>query len=34
LDFEAQERMKAATREADQLRLKELADLSGEAEGQ
>jgi hypothetical protein len=31
-DFEAQERMKAATREADQARLKELADLSGEGQ--
>ena len=31
-DFEAQERMKAATREADQARLKELADLSGESQ--
>ena len=32
-DFETQERMKAATREADHARLKELADLSGEPEG-
>jgi len=32
-DFESQERMKAAMREADHARLKELADLSGEPEG-
>ena len=32
LDFEASERQKAATREADQIRLKALADLSGEPE--
>ena len=32
-DFETQERMKAATREADHARLKELAELSGEPEG-
>lgn len=32
-DFEAQERQKARTREADQARLKELTNLSGEPEG-
>lgn len=32
LDFEASERQKAATREADQARLKELAEASGEPE--
>lgn len=32
LDFETSERQKAATREADQARLKELAELSGEPE--
>jgi hypothetical protein len=32
LNFEASERQKAATREADRLRLKELADLSGETD--
>jgi hypothetical protein len=30
LDFEAQERLKAASREADQKRLAELAEQSGE----
>jgi hypothetical protein len=34
LNFEVSERQKAATREADRVRLKELADLSGEPEGQ
>jgi hypothetical protein len=33
-DLEAQERQKAATREADQARLRELAEQSGEPEGQ
>ncbi len=33
LNFEMTERQKAATREADQARLKELAELSGEPEG-
>jgi len=33
LDFEAQERQKAATREADQQRLKEMAEQSAEPEG-
>ena len=32
-DFESQERMKAAMREADHARLKELAELSSEPEG-
>ena len=32
LDFEAQERQKAATREADQERLRALTEQSGESE--